>query len=495
MAGGAPLLAAHGVSKRYGALAALEDVDFDVRRGEVHALIGENGAGKSTLVGLLSGGKTPDEGTIRIGDDGDVSLTPEHALRAGIRIIHQERQLCAHLTVAENIHLGSLPTRRFGIVDAAAMRAGANHALDLLGVDLDVDAVTADLTRADQQVVELAKAIHHRAHVLLMDEPTAALGHRESAHLLALIGRLRESGTGIVFISHDLGQVARIADRVTVLRDGRSLGTFDADACTIGQLAELMVGKVARAARPAAEVTAGDPPVLDVRDLHTAGVEGVSLTLHRGEVLGLTGLLGAGHIEAATAIFGAQRIASGVVSVKGKAKPFRGPADACAAGIGMVPPDRKSQGLVRDLSIAANTTLATVAKRRKLVISRSWIARTAGAALGPLAVKTRSLDQGPFSLSGGNQQKVVFGKWSAAGADVLILAEPTSGIDIKSKEDIIGQIGRLVQGGTGVLVASTDFAEIERLAGRALVMRKGRIVAELTGADVTAARLGAIASA
>lgn len=490
-----PSLAAHGVSKRYGALAALDDVDFDVRSGEIHALIGENGAGKSTLVGLLSGGKTPDEGTIRIGEEADVALTPDHALRSGIRIIHQERQLCGHLTVAENIHLGALPTRRFGIVDAAAMRAGAEEALGRLGVDLDVNSVTGELARADQQVVELAKAMHHRARVLLMDEPTAALGHREAAHLLALIDRLRAAGTGIVFISHDLGQVARIADRVTVLRDGRSLGTFDAEERTPEELGELMVGKVARAARPAAYVTATDAPVLDVRNLSAAGVDDVSLSLHRGEVLGLTGLLGAGHIEAASAIFGARRVTAGAIRVNGDVKSFRGPSGACAAGIGLVPPDRKRQGLVRDLSIAANTTLARVAKSRKFGISRSWTARTAGAALGPLAVKTRSLDSGPFSLSGGNQQKVVFGKWSAAGADVLILAEPTSGIDIKSKEDIIGQIHRLVQGGTGVLVASTDFSEIERLAGRVLVMRKGRVVAELSGSDVTAARLGAIAGA
>ena len=491
---GSPLLAARGVSKRYGALAALEDVDFDVTSGEIHALIGENGAGKSTLVGLLSGGKTPDRGAIRVGDDA-AALTPDHARRAGIRVIHQERQLCPHLSVAENIHLGSLPTRRFGIVDATAMRTGAEDALGLLGVDLDVDADTGDLTRADQQVVELAKAIHQRARVLLMDEPTAALGHREAAQLLALVDRLRRSGTGIVFISHDLGQVARIADRVTVLRDGRSLGTFDAGDCTAEHLGELMVGKVARTARPATEIKAAEPPVLDVRDLTTKGVEELSLTLHRGEVLGLTGLLGAGHIEAATAMFGAQPLTAGVIRVNGDVQSFGSPADACAAGIGLVPPDRKTQGLVRDLSIAANTTLATVAKRARFRITHSWTTRTADAALRPLAVKTRSLDSGPSSLSGGNQQKVVFGKWSAAGADVLILAEPTSGIDIKSKEDIILQIDRLVRGGTGVLVASTDFTEIERLAGRALVMRKGRVVAELSGTEVTAARLGAIASA
>jgi ABC-type sugar transport system ATPase subunit len=494
----AALLAARGVSKYYGALAALEDVDFDVKSGEIHALIGENGAGKSTLVSLLSGGKTPDEGAIELGDGSKVTLTPDQALRAGIRIIHQERQLCTHLSVAENIHLGTLPTRRvgsFGIVDAGAMRTGAEDALGLLGVKLDVNVAAADLTRADQQVVELAKAIHEDARVLLMDEPTAALGHREAANLLALIDRLRASGTGIVFISHDLGEVARIADRVTVLRDGRSLGTYDARECTAEELAELMVGKVERSARPSAAVESDGDPVLDVSELSTAGVADVSLTLRRGEVLGLTGLLGAGHIEVAQAIFGAQPLEAGVIKVRGEVKSFHGPADACAAGIGLVPPDRKTQGLLRDLSIAENTTLAKVAKSRKYGLSRSWMTRTARAALAPFAVKAGSLDAGAFSLSGGNQQKVVFGKWSAAGADVLILAEPTSGIDVKSKEDIILAIDRLVRGGTAVLVVSTDVSEIERLAGRALVMRRGRIVAELSGSDVTAARLGAIASA
>jgi ribose transport system ATP-binding protein len=397
--------------------------------------------------------------------------------------------------VAENIHLGALPKGRFGVVDVAAMRAGAVRALHLLGVEINVNTAVADLTRADQQVVELAKAIHQQARALLMDEPTAALGHREAENLLALIGRLRENGTGVVFISHDLGEVSRIADRVTVLRDGRSLGTYDADECTPDRLAELMVGKVTRAARPAATVRPAEPPVLDVHRLSTPGVEDVSLSLHRGEVLGLTGLLGAGHIEVALAIFGAYPVKSGVVRLHGTATAFRGPADACAAGVGLVPPDRKTQGLLRDLSIAENTTLAKVAKSGKFRISRSWTNQTAAAALAPLAVKTRSLESGPMALSGGNQQKVVFGKWSAAGADVLILAEPTSGIDVKSKEEIILEIDRLVHAGTGVLVVSTDASEIERLASRALVMRKGRVVAELSGDEVTAARLGAIASA
>jgi ribose transport system ATP-binding protein len=483
-----PLVRGKKLTKRFGALVALDRVDFELLAGEVHGLVGANGAGKSTLVGILSGAIAPDEGRLDIGGEEVEAFTPAVLRRAGVRTIHQERQLCPDLSVAENIHLGDLPRRR-GMVDWPTLRTQSRGALARLGAPIEVDRMTSDISRAEQQVVEVARAVQDRGRILLMDEPTAALSHSESRLLLAVVDQLRAAGTAIVYISHNLSEVLQVADRVTVLRDGRRLGTYEAAEMDSESLGAMLTGNVSRAPEPARVAgrgrAAGAPPLLTVRDLTLNDRPPIDLRLMAGEIVALTGLLGAGHLEVGLAIFGEGRPIAGSVEVDGKRLVRWDPSRSCRSGIGLVPPDRKTQGVLFDLSIAENTLLPRVAADPPRVLTRTWLMRTADRVLAPLNVKAGGLDAGIGTLSGGNQQKVVFGKWLATHARVLILAEPTSGVDVGAKEELCRVVEAFVDGGGAVLLLSSDFEEVERLADRALVFNRGRIVAEFAGSEVT----------
>ena len=489
-----PAIAARGVSKWFGALLALDTVDFELRHGEVHGLIGANGAGKSTLMALLSGALPPDEGTIELAGRPEPRLSPQLARARGVCVIHQERQLCLDLSVAENLCLGSPPIMHRRI-DHRRMRDDAVRVLDLLGARIDVDRRAGDVTRAEQQIVEIARALGQNARVLLMDEPTAALTAREAERLLELVSGLCAQGTSVVYVSHQLAEVAKVAHRVSVLRDGRRVGTYAAAGLSPTEVGRLMLGEEATTPTPRARWEAGvGPPVLSAHQLTAPGVHNVSFDLAAGEILALTGLLGAGHLEVGMAVFGGLRLAGGHVEIDGKLVKHRTPADACAHGIGFVPPDRKTQGVLRDLSVAENATLPAVARRQLRTLTRSRVHTAARSNLARLAVKAPGLDAGVMTLSGGNQQKVVFGKWLGGGARVLVLAEPTSGIDVGARAELFSVVDRLAQQGVAILLISSDLGEVERLATRVLVMRRGEVVAALEQDEIRGERMFAIAA-
>jgi ribose transport system ATP-binding protein len=490
-----PAIAARGVSKRFGALVALDTVDFELRHGEVHGLIGANGAGKSTLMGILSGALHPDQGTIELAGQPEPRLTPQLTRARGICVIHQERQLCLDLSVAENLCLGS-PPKKYHRIDHHRMRDDAVRALDLLGAQIDVERFAGDITRAEQQIVEIARALGQNARVLLMDEPTAALSAREADRLLDLVSTLCAQGTSVVYVSHQLAEVARVAHRVSVIRDGRLVGTYAAAGLSPTEVGRLMLGDEATTptARTHRNVSTG-PPVLSAHRLCAPGIRDVSFDLAAGEVLALTGLLGAGHLEVGMAVFGGTRLAGGSIEIDGKRVIQRTPADACAHGIGFVPPDRKTQGVLRDLSVGENATLPAVAQRQLRTLTRSRVHTAARNNLARLAVKAPGLDAGVMTLSGGNQQKVVFGKWLGSGARVLVLAEPTSGIDIGARAELFSVVDRLAEQGVAILLVSSDLGEVERLATRVLVMRRGQVVAALEQDEIRGERMFAIAAA
>ena len=479
-------LAAVRASKSFGALRALVDVSFSVRQGEIHGLVGANGAGKSTLVGLLSAATEPDSGHIELDGSPVERYSAASAHEAGLRIIHQERQLCPALTVAQNICLGAVPLAR-GLIDHRRMEQQAGQTLTRLGSDLEVHAEVASISRADQQVVEIARAIHDSGRFLLMDEPTAALSHAESHLLLRIVEGLRDQACGVVYISHNLSEVIDVCDRITVLRDGQAVESSARGDLSLEALSSLVAGGATGVRkRKSLQLLPDEPVVASLEHLSAGQCRDVSFELHRGEVLALTGLLGAGHLDVGLALFGAVRPSAGRIEIDGQEVRLRSPADACSRGIGFVPPDRKTEGVLFDLSVAENAALPSVALRPPRLLSRAWTHRLADAWFPSLAVKANDLDAPMGTLSGGNQQKVVFAKWLAADARLLILAEPTSGIDVGAKEELCQLAERFASEGKSILLVSSDFDEVERLATRALVFRRGVITDEIVGAGITA---------
>lgn len=478
-------LAAEGVFKHYDRICALAGVDFELRRGEVHALLGQNGAGKSTLVRILSGAEAPDSGRILLAGEEHAALTPIQAHGAGIRIIHQERLQCPDLSVAENLALGALPTRR-GVVDWPQLARSAAETLASLGVAIDPDSEVSRLTRAEQQIVEVARAVHQDASIILMDEPTAALSHQETDRLLQVVIELRDRGVAILYISHQLQEVARVADRITVLRDGAVVGEFVGPETGTGAVAEAMLGRdeVLHAGNPYEPVLNGSDS-LSVAGYSGKGFRDVSFTLRRGEILALTGLLGAGHIDLARTLVGAETPESGELRVGGDLVRIRTPADANELGIGYVPADRKTEGLIRDLTVAENAVLADVARSRRLVMTDAWMSERCGPILQALSVKAPDLNAPIGTLSGGNQQKLVLAKWILSGARVLVLVEPTSGVDVGAKVEIFGTLRDVASGGVSILLVSSDFDEVERLATSAIVFRKGAVVAQFSAQEIS----------
>jgi ribose transport system ATP-binding protein len=477
-----------GISKDFPGVHALRDCRFDLRRGEVHALVGENGAGKSTLMKILAGVYRMDAGRIRVkGVEVDIP-TPRAAQQLGISIIHQELSLMANLTAAQNIFIGREPRRVLPfLLDDRALNRNAQALFDQLHLKLDPQTKVANLAVAQQQMVEIAKALSHKAEVVIMDEPTAALTETEIDELFRIIRELRETGVGVVHISHRLEELKRISDRVTVMRDGQYIATVDTKGTTIDQIIRMMVGRTIFEEAP--ELHATDPEVvLEVRDLSRGrAVRHVSFNLHRGEILGFAGLVGAGRTEVARAVFGADRADSAEISVNGRVAHIKSPGDAVRRGIGYLSEDRKRFGLALSMDVETNIVLATFRKFLK-AFGRIDAGRTRSTALQRverLAIKTPSIRQKVRNLSGGNQQKVVIAKWLTADTDILIFDEPTRGIDVGAKSEIYHLLNELAQQGKAIIMISSELPEILRMSHRILVMCEGRITGELSGAGAT----------
>ena len=482
----APLLTLTGVAKRFGGITALENVDFELRRGEIHALLGENGAGKSTLIKVLGGIHHPDAGTIRI--DGQIARirSVTDAGRYGVRIIHQELSLAPNLSVAENIYLGCEP-RRLGLLDRRRMEHEAAALVRELGLNeiANVRAIVSRLTMARRQLVEIARALSARARILVLDEPTSSLSEAETEALFGTLRRLREQGVGIIYISHRLEEILRLADRITVLRDGHSIGTQATSAVSQRELVRWMVGRDIASHYPNLAHRPGEV-ALEVRDLRNAKVHGASFELRYGEILGLAGLVGAGRTELARALFGIDPIQSGEIRVDGRAVAIRSPRNALAAGLVLVPEDRQQEGLVMMQTVGFNLALPW---------TREWITgpvfhtgtrnQIVDRAIRDFHIKTSGPEQGVINLSGGNQQKVVVGKWMEHRPKILVLDEPTHGVDVGAREEMFRIIHGLVESGMAVLLISSDLLEVLHMSHRVAVYKDGRILSTAPAGAVT----------
>jgi ABC-type sugar transport system ATPase subunit len=484
------MLSLRGVTKRFGGITALDDVDFELRQGEIHALLGENGAGKSTLIKVLGGIHVPDAGSIHIDGRPAAIRCVADANRHGIRIIHQELSLAPNLTIAENIYLGREPLR-LGLLDRRRMERDAEALVRELGLHeiRDVRTVVSELTVAHRQLVEIARALSCRVRVLVLDEPTSSLSEAETEALFATLRRLREQGVGIIYISHRIGEILRLADRITVLRDGHSIGTQPAAAVNQRELVRWMVGRDVADPEPPMSLSPGGV-ALEVRQLRGAKVDGVSLELRYGEILGLAGLVGAGRTELARALFGIDPVESGEIRVDGRPVVLRHPRDALAAGIVLVPEERNREGLIALQTVGFNLALPWTrewitgpvfhVEKRRAIVDR---------AIRGFHIRTAGEHQRVLNLSGGNQQKLVVGKWMERPPRILILDEPTRGVDVGAREEMFEIIHRLVQSGMAVLLISSDLLEVLTLSHRVAVYKGGRILFTAPARELTSERV------
>jgi rhamnose transport system ATP-binding protein len=479
-----PRLALDQAAKAFGAVQALVDGSITLFPGEAHALVGENGAGKSTLVKILAGVYQPDSGTLSIDGQPVVLNGPIAAREAGIAIIYQEPTLFPDLTVAENIFMGRQPRRAGRRIDRPAMNRSAGEIFTRLGVALDPQRQARGLSVADQQIVEIAKALSSSASVLVMDEPTAALTTVEVERLFEVIRALRREGAAVLFISHRLEEVFSICQRVTVMRDGRFVRAAAVGDITVDEVIRSMVGRDLDVLFPKTQTPVGEV-VLQVDHLSREGVlHDISFSVRRGEIVALAGLVGAGRSEVARAIFGIDRRSAGVVTVRGQVLPNGSPLASMAAGVALVPEDRRQQGLVMDLGIDRNVALASLARLSRFgLISRTRERDLAATWANRLQLKFGRLTNAVSTLSGGNQQKVVLSKWLARDPALLIIDEPTRGIDVGTKAEVHRILDGLVAGGLAVLMISSELPEVLGMADRILVMREGRITAELSRAE------------
>lgn len=478
------ILSIEGISKSFPGVKALRSVSFSVRNGEVHAVVGENGAGKSTLMKILAGALAPDSGFVRVREAEIDSYNPETARKMGIAIIYQEFNLIPHLSAGENICLGREPMRG-GLIAKADEKDLARHWLKELEADVPLDVPVIRLSVAGRQLVEIAKALSLDANILIMDEPASALSEREREHLFSLIDKLRERGITIIYVSHSLEEVFHIADRVTVLKDGECICTEVIEETNPDELITQMVGRKLDRVFPPKAKERGEV-LLEVRNLSSgAEVEEVSFFLHKEEILGIYGLVGAGRTELCRALFGA-RPSSGEVLFSGKPARFSSPSRAVDRGVGLLTEDRKEEGLILGLSVRKNMALPSLRKRQSFgFIRRDAERRDTGAMVDKLQIKTPSLEKEVFFLSGGNQQKVVIGKWLLSEPRILICDEPTRGVDVGAKMEIYRHLRSLAEQGLGIIMISSELPEILGMCDRLLVMRKGRISAEFSGAEAT----------
>ena len=476
------------ISKSFGGVQALRGVDFDLHAGEVHALLGENGAGKSTLMRILGGEMQPSSGSVEISGKPATLRDPRDARALGIAVIHQELALAPDLTVAENIFLGQLSP----FVSHSKLRMRARELISRLGFEIDPSRTVKSLAVAHQQVVEIAKALSQDVKIIVFDEPTSVLSAQDAERLHRIIADLRNRGVGIVYISHRLDEVFQIADRLTVLKDGEMVGTVGVYDTTVDSIIRMMVGRPLSALFPERKARTIGAEVLKVSNLNAGRrVRNVSFTVRAGEIVGLGGLVGSGRTEVARLVFGADRVDSGRIEINGKAISPRSPSDGVKAGIGLVPEDRKLQGVVLDNPIRTNATMARLSdvvngfgflkqafeKKRVSEIGKS------------LRLKAASIENPVSSLSGGNQQKVVLAKWFHAGGDLIILDEPTRGVDVGAKTEIYGLINRLAEEGKAVLVISSEHMELFGLCDRIIAMGGGEVRGHLTPVEYSEERL------
>jgi ribose transport system ATP-binding protein len=479
------VLEVSGVAKAFPGVQALSDMHLDLRYGEVLALVGENGAGKSTLMKLLSGIHTPDSGEFRLYDRPYTPTSPGDALASGVSIIHQELNLMPHLTVAQNVFAGREPRRLGFFTSDRELNREAAALLDRLEIDLDPRAVVGNLTVARQQMVEISKALAHRPQVLILDEPTAALNDAEVETLHDLIRRFTTPETGAIYISHRMDEIRRIADRITVIRDGRFVRTVAATDTDMDEVVSLMVGRALADDTGPVGVEADRPTLLEVRGLTTKGLlRDVSFDLCQGEILGFAGLMGAGRTEVARAIVGADR-SKGMIKLRGRQVTIRNPAEAARLRIGYLSEDRKHLGLLLEQDVAENIALPSLAEAftRAGFVQSARVRAVAGEMIAKLRIKTPSIRQRTRNLSGGNQQKVVIAKWLVKDCDVLIFDEPTRGIDVGAKAEIYDLLNQLAAAGKSIIMISSELPEVLRMSHRIVVMAEGRVSGILDAAD------------
>jgi ribose transport system ATP-binding protein len=483
-----PIISLRGISKSFPGVKSLDGVHFEARAGEVHALLGENGAGKSTLIKIIAGAYRPDAGSIEFDAEARVWTSPRQAKAAGIHVIYQELLLFPELDVAENIFIGAAPRRRFGTIDRSAMVKGATAILERLGHRLDPHAKVGTLSVADQQMVEIAKAMTRETKLLVLDEPTAVISGREADLLFERMRTLRDAGVCIIYISHRLDEIFRVCDRVTVLKDGRHVATREIADIDRDNLVSMMVGRDLADIFPPKQPRAVDAaPALSVRDLRMAlRVKGLSFDLFAGEILGLAGLVGAGRSEVSHAIFGSMQKESGVITLAGAAHNSPTPRSSIDAGLGFLTEDRKGEGLLMLQDAASNISAPTLGEfTRSGFLDRAAEVRTARDEIARFRIAVPGPTAGVRALSGGNQQKILFARWRRACHRVLILDEPTRGVDVGAKVEIYRMIHELAAVGLGVLVISSELPEIVGLCDRVLVMREGLLAGELSGEAVT----------
>ncbi|MBV9846515.1 MAG: sugar ABC transporter ATP-binding protein [Kutzneria sp.] len=510
MADEVPLVSMVGISKRYGGAQACAGVDFVVRAAKVHALLGENGAGKSTLMKILSGEVTDYEGQVAIAGEPVRFDGPAAAQRAGIAMIHQELDLVPNMSVADNVFLGREPRTRQGTLDRRRVTRQTRELLDRIGVALDPGLTVGDLRTGERQLVTIASALLRDPRVVIMDEPTSALSQPEVERLFQVINELRRDGVGVVYISHRMDEIGRIADHATVLRNGHVVREFDARSMSAAQAAEAMVGRPVQTMFRT-DTESGDSDVgaeiLRVRDLVVRPrrarsgrrePNGIMLTVRRGEIVGLTGLLGSGRTELLQTLFGAGSPGrwSGTVELDGRRIRPRGPRQALALGVAFVPEDRRVDGLALDHSIRANAVLSVLGRLSRFgVVSRRVEMRTTGESTRQLKVKSSSPREAVGGLSGGNQQKVLLGRMLLTRPKLLLLDEPTRGVDVGAKAEIYQLLGEIARAGVGVLMASSELTELVGVCDRVVVLRNGRTAGELSTrhsgeADLLAAAMG-----
>ena len=481
------ILTMKNIEKHFSGVHALKSVQFELRAGEVHALMGENGAGKSTLIKVLCGIHKRDGGTINFfGEDVEFANIAE-SQAAGISVIHQELNMMNHLTVAQNIYIGREP-KKYGMIDDKKMERDAAELFERIGVNIDPSVALGTLTVGKQQMVEIAKAISHESKLLVLDEPTAALTQPEVEELFKIMNDLRDKGIGMIYISHRMDEINRISDRVTVMRDGEYVGTLITKDTTKDEIVRMMVGRVIYGEKKEQSNVPEDAEVvLEVKNLNRGNeVRDVSFKLHRGEILGFAGLMGAGRTETARAIFGADQRDSGKIYINGKSVNIKHPSEAVKNGICYLSEDRKQFGLLLDKSVAENSVLASLDD----YISGGWIndakiKKAAEEKNAILKTKTPSMEQQLKNLSGGNQQKVIVARWLLKNSDIFIFDEPTRGIDIGAKSEMYELMEQLASEGKAIIMISSELAEIQRLSDRVVVMCEGRVTTELDIKDAT----------
>jgi ribose transport system ATP-binding protein len=488
-----PLISVKRLNKSFPGVRALHEVQFELMAGEVHALMGENGAGKSTLMKILAGVYTRDSGEILYEGKPVEFESPRDAQAVGVGIIHQELHLMNHLTVAQNIFIGREPRGRLGLfLDEDKLNAQARDILARMHVAIEPRAVVGGLTVARQQMVEIAKALSFDSRVLIMDEPTSALNDAEIAELFRIIRKLKSRGVGIIYISHKMDELKQIADRVTVMRDGEYVATVAAQDTSVEAIIGMMVGRTLTDVAPSHSTADKGEVALEVRNLNAGPlVRNVSFALHKGEILGFAGLMGAGRTEVARAVFGADPIESGEIVVKGVKAAIRTPSDAVARGIGYLSEDRKRYGLATGMDVESNIVMSNLRKflAFNFFLRRAHIRRTASHFISLLAIRTPSATQPVRLLSGGNQQKIVIAKWLERDCDVLFFDEPTRGIDVGAKNEIYKLLRSLADEGKAVVMISSELPEILRMSDRVIVMCEGRITGELSAKEATQERI------